>query len=460
MSPLNCYPGTAFRIVLLLLIFASPAIAQQSPFSPANEDVSQLKKWYDTYEASFKRSLSSLPSTHKSDFEKIYKARWDNIKEKFDKKEIYTNAKAQQYLDGLVDEIVRANPSLKDKAFKCYFSRSGVPNASYIGEGIILINMGLFHRLNDENQLAFVVAHEIAHFLLQHVEYSINRYVTSINSKEVQAQLRKIKTSEYRKREQLESLVKGLSFSSFRHSRNNEGQADSMAVELVRNTRYDVTGALSSLALLDTIDTDRLNTAACLERYFNAREYPFQKKWLAKEEGLLGGHAKLSEDRELADSLKTHPDCSVRIKAIEPLVKQYAQSKNITSSPLFAELKNTFRYEIIGYAFASDNYTRSLLYCLELLQERPADPYLVAQTGKIFNSCYSAQKAHILDRYIDLPAPGYSPGYNLLLQFIQNLYNEDYAGISYHFLKRFVPDLNNYEPFKNAYNTSSQIVKE
>ena len=142
------------------------------------------------------------------------------------------------------------------------------------------------------------------------------------------------------------------------------------------------------------------------------------------------------------------------------MVKQYAQAKNATNSTQFVELKNIFRYEIIAYAFASENYTRSLLFCLELLQEKPTDPYLIAQTGKIFNSCYSAQKAHILGRYVDLPAPGYSPGYNLLLQFIQNLYKEDYAGISYHFLKRFAPELNSYEPFKNAYNTSSQIVKE
>jgi Zn-dependent protease with chaperone function len=461
MNPLKCCRSAACRILLLCIciVLIDQAKAQQPPFSPAAEDISLLKKLSDGHEASFRQSLSALPSANKSDFQKIYKERWENIKEKFDRKEIYTNTAAQQYLDALTAEIVQANPILKGQAFKCYFSRSGVPNASYIGEGIILFNMGLFHRLSDENQAAFVISHEIAHFLLKHSDNAINRYVTSINSKEVQAELRKIKGSEYRKREQLEMLVKGLTFSTLRHSRDHEGQADSLAVELVRNTRFDVSGALTTLALLDTIDTDKLNTAACLEKLFNAAEYPFRKKWVAKEEGLLGGHALLKEDRELADSLKTHPDCSLRIKAIDPVVKQYSTGKQPAVNPTFDELKNTFRYEIIAYAYNAENYTRSFYYTIELLQQKPSDPYLVAHVGKLFNSFFAAQKAHTLSRYINLPSPGYGPAYNTLLQFVQNLYVEDFAGIGHYYLKRHQAQLNNYEPFKNAYNTSIQNNK-
>lgn len=48
--------------------------------------------------------------------------------------------------------------------------------------------------------------------------------------------------------------VKGLTFDSRRHSRDHEAQADSMAVELMRHTSYDLHGALTTLALLDSID--------------------------------------------------------------------------------------------------------------------------------------------------------------------------------------------------------------
>ena len=463
MNPLLSRCLRQFWMLLLTVACINQARAQSSSFTPTAEDNNLLKKLTERYESSYKQSLSSLPPTNKGDFERIYKERWDNIKEKFDKKEIYTNSAAQKYLDGLVEEIIQANPILKGQSFQCYFSRSGVPNASFIGEGIILINMGLFHRLNDESQAAFVISHEIAHFMLKHSDNAIKRYVTAINSKEVQQQLREIKGSEYRKREQLEKLVKGLSFSTRRHGRDRENEADSFAVELLRNTRFDLSGALTALALLDTIDTDRLNTAATLEKLFNAKGYPFQKKWIAKEEGLLGGHATLKEDAELEDSLKTHPDCSSRIKAIDPMVKRYAQvsgSKKPADSPTFEELKNIFPYEIIAYTYASDRYTRSLYFTLELLEQKPADPYLIAQVGKLFNSFFAAQKTHTLGKFVDLPSPDFRPGYNLLLQFIQNLYKEDYASISYHFLKQYQTQLSSYEPFKTAYQNSIQIAQQ
>ena len=451
------------HILFLIVAFTNQAAGQSSSFTPTAEDNNLLKKLFERYEASYKQSLSTLPSANKTDFERIYKERWENIKEKFDKKEIYTNSTAQKWLDGLVEEIIQSNPILKGQSFQCYFSRSGIPNASFIGEGIILINMGLFHRLNDESQAAFVVSHEIAHFILKHSDNAIKRYVTAINSKEVQEELRTIKGSEYRKRERLEKLVKGLSFSTLRHSRDRENEADSFAVELLRNTRFDVSGALTTLALLDTIDTDQLNTAACLEKLFNAKGYPFKKKWIAKEEGLLGGHATLSEDEEMEDSLKTHPDCSSRIKAIDPMVKRYARasgSKKTANSPVFEELKNIFPYEIIAYTYASDNYTRCLYFTIELLEEKPNDPYLIAQVGKLFNSFFAAQKSHTLGKFINLPSPDYRPGYNLLLQFIQNLNIEEYASISYHFLKQYETQLSNYEPFKKAYSNSIQIAQQ
>lgn len=454
------------RLFVLLTVFTcsfvDKGVAQQTAFSAAPEDISLLQQLSDKYEKQYKQDLATLPAKNKQDFEKIYKQRWDNIKEKFAKKEIYTDPVAQQYLDALAEEIVKTNPVLKDHPFRCYFSRSGAPNASYIGEGIILVNMGLFYRLHDENEVAFVMAHEIAHFLLKHSENAINRYVTTLNSDEVQEQLRAIKKSEYRKREQLEKLVKGLTFNNRRHGRDHEGQADSMAVELLHNTRFAVSGALSTLALLDNIDRDTLNTASCLQRTFNAPGYPFQPKWIAKEEGLLGGHAQLKEDKELEDSLKTHPDCKLRIKTLEPMVKRYQPGTATGAAPsaAFEQLKKSFPYEIIAFAFTVDNYTRSLYYTLELMQQKPGDPFLVAHTGKLLNSFFAAQKAHTLSKFIEFPSPDQPSNYNLLLQFVQNLYSENFASISYHFLKAYHPTLDHYEPFKTAYSGSIQIAQQ
>lgn len=459
----HSYLQSSAFLVLFIYSIINVSSAQQVVFTPASEDIYLLQKLSSKYEKVYRDGLATLPQADKNDFEKIYKHRWDNIKEKFDDKEIYTEAVAQIYLDALVAEIVKGNPALNGNDFKCFFSRSGIPNASYLGEGIILVNMGLFHRLGNESQVAFVLCHEIAHFQLKHSENSIKKYVATINSKEVQQELQKIKGSEYRKGEQLEKLVKGLTFNNSRHSRDRESEADSFAVELLRNTRFDVSEALSTLEVLDQIDTDTLDVASCLQRIFNAKNYPFQKKWIAKEEGLLGGHALLKDDQQLADSLKTHPDCKLRMEALHPVIRKYSNTsslKNVIDKARFEELRNIFRYEIVAYAFTSNNYTRCLHNTLELLQRNPSDPYLVAQVGKLMNGFYAAQKSHTLSKFVDLPSPAYPSNYNLLLQFVQNLYAENFASLSYHFLNRFHPQLEYYEPFRNEYKASIQIAQE
>ncbi|CAL1518710.1 M48 family metallopeptidase [Chitinophaga sp. MM2321] len=444
------------------LFFAITANAQSLVFDPAPQSESKLKSLEQQFEAHYKASLEQLPAKNKKEYVSLYGQRWENIKSKLDKKEIYTAAFAQQYLDDLVQVIVKANPLLQQHPIHCYFSRSGVPNASYIGEGIILFNMGLFNELENESQVAFVLCHELAHYYLQHSENGIARYVNTMNGKDMQVELRKIKASEFKKREQLEKLVRGITFNSRRHSRDHEAEADSMGLVFMQHTRFSLEGALTALTLLDTIDVDTMDTAAQLEQLFNAKDYPFRKRWIAKKEGLLGGHAKLEQDKEPGDSLKTHPDCKLRIKLLAPYVKANQNDNrvlNITDKMKFDSLRHAFKYEVIVYAYENDNYTRSLYYTLSMLQESPGDPYLVTQVGKILNSCYDAQKSHTLGKRAELPSPGNPANYNVLLQMIQNLYLEEFPAISFHYLTPFYSQLNSYTAFVREYNKAKQLIQ-
>jgi Zn-dependent protease with chaperone function len=447
----------------LMIIFCRLPIAAQTPsgeFSPVKEDSILLAKLRTQYQQQFKQDLAQLPSLNRKDLFELYTDRWKNIQQKFDGEEIYTAAPAQQYLDGLLARIVSANPYLGQYAIRCYFSRSYIPNAEYIGEGIILVNMGLFQRLHDESEAAFVVCHEIAHCMLRHQENSMAKYVAAINSDETQASLRKVQRAEYRKKDKLEHLVKELAFDSRRHSRDHEAQADSMGVELMRRTGFELRGALTTLALLDGIDKEDFDMKACLQQVFNAKEYPFQAKWLREEGGLLGGHARLQET-ELIDSLKTHPACKQRIELLKPVIGTTAGGHSwLTDSVTFFALQERFRYEVIEYAFASGEYSGSLFIALRLLRDRPGDGWLVAHIGRVLNGLYVAEKDHRLSKIADLPSPEYPANYDLLLQFIQNLYREDIAAISYYFLLPWHPKLDGSSLFRTAYEESARIVRE
>ena len=399
-----------------------------------------------------------MSSPYKKDYEELYADRWKNIKEKFDNQEIYTSAVAEDYLNALTEVIVKANPSLKDHPFHCYFSRSSDPNAAYIGEGIILFDMGLFDQLHNESEAAFILCHEIAHYILRHQENSMAGYVTLINSPEVQSRLRKIKGSEYNRRAQLETLVKGLSFDSRRHSRDHEAQADSMGVELMRHTGFDLHGALTTLALLDGIDRNDFDMEAALRQTFNAPDHPFQQKWLRRETGLFGGHVE-KEDTAMVDSLKTHPSCPLRIRLLTPVVKGGGAGRRyVVDSVKFAAVKVLCRYEVIEYAYVSGSYTESLFLSLQLLKDRPGDEYAVAHIGRLLNGLYAAQKAHRLGKVAELPSPDQAPNYHLMLEFLENLHVEDLAAISYHFLKPWHPAMDHSAVFRKAYEESVRLA--
>src|SRR5579863_9893518 len=98
-----------------ILFVAGPAVrAQSGDFTPVKEDSALLAHLFGTYQQQYKDELGQLPSRNRKDFQEVYADRWENVKEKFDKQEIYTSPFAQQYLDALVAEIVKANPVLRD----------------------------------------------------------------------------------------------------------------------------------------------------------------------------------------------------------------------------------------------------------------------------------------------------------------------------------------------------------
>ena len=454
-----------FHSIALVLLIAGNlqfTVAQSQAFTPSAENDTFLSGIFSKHEKLYRNELLSLPAGNRKDFEKAYQERWTSIKEKFDNREIYTAADATQYLNSLVQEIVRSNPALQNSVFDVYFSLSDVPNASYIGEGIILFNLGLFQKLDNESQVVFVLCHEISHFYFQHSENSIRKYVTDINSPGVQSELRKINKNEFKKGEQLEKLVKGLVFNDRRHSRDHEKEADSMGIELMRNTRFDISEALTALGMLDSIDNETFDTNDCLQKIFDFKEYPFKKNWIHKEDGLLGGHARVETDNVLADSLKTHPDCLLRIEMLKPLIDRYrsvSAIKNVVDKAKFDELRRRAAYEIIEHSYLLNDYATSLYNTLKLLRASPSDAYLITQVGRIFNGFYNAQKMHTLGKVARLPSPYYPPAYNDLLQFIQNLYLQDFAQISNNFLKQYEQPLQYYIPFTNEYNISLRITK-
>jgi len=406
--------------------------------SPA-DDANTNKQWIDATDKRYKSDVLALNGKNKKYFEDIYKNRYERIKKMYDRKELITETGANSYLQSLLHEIIKANQPLGSLETRVAFSRVWWPNASSLGEGTILFNIGLFYKLQNESQAAFVLCHELAHLYLNHGNNAIEKYVNTVYSDEFQQELKKINQSEYQKNQQLEKLTRSITFDSRQHSREHEAQADSMAVEWLKNTPFDVRESLTCLALLDSIDVDKYNVTPALNRIFNFKEYPFQPGWIQEEKSLFSTLAANTEaeSQKERDSLKTHPDCSKRISLLKDKVAQYYNPGSrifVVNEKAFKQLVHDFDYEIIDYLYRSNDVSRSLYFTLQMLETQPGNAYLITNTGRCINKLFTAQKNHMLAKVVDLPSPYADKGYNTLLEFIQRVRLTDLGAFSYYFL--------------------------
>ena len=397
------------------------------------------QKTIEAITSRYQKDIQNIQGPNKKYLADIYKERFNYIKEKFTNKEVLTDEKAQVYLDKLAAEILRTNTLLKKEDVRLLFSRSYVLNAGSMGEGTIFFHIGLFHRLQNESQAAFVICHELAHYYLNHTNNGIYKYVNTVYSDDFQYELKKIQKTAYGRNSQLEKLAKNLMFKNRKHTREFEQSADSMAVELLKNTNYDIREALSCLNLLDSADHDKYHSGLQLEKQFNFSSYPFKKSWL-NDDDLKFAVNKDDEIKKEEDSLKTHPDCSARIERLKEKVNNYykAGSKQfVVDEKEFNQLRSAFDYEMIQYAFESKNLSKAVFLALEMHGLYPDDIFVQAAIGKGLNEIYTRQKEHTLGKVIDLPSTEYEPSYNNFLHLLQNIRLSEVAALSYYFLTQY-----------------------
>lgn len=442
--------------LIVINIFSANCLGQKSPdYRPYSNNPSIDLNILESIDARLKTDIDQLKGPNRKYAAELYAERVKMIKEEFKDQLFITNTEAQHYLNTLVSEIAKANPDFAIKDLRIFFSRAWWANASSMGEGTILFNISLFNRLQNESQAAFVLCHEFSHYFLNHSNQNIDRYVNTLYSDEMQKELKKISKQEYGKNAKLEGLAKGLLFRNRKHGREYEKAADSMAIVLMRKTRFDLNEALTCLALLDSVDEAKYKNPLSLEKRFHFPTYPFKKSWLQKEETISFNNEE--DDNKSIDSLKTHPDCSQRIESLKPLILSYKQNQStrfVTSEERFNHFKSNFDFEVIQWCYESKRVGRAFYYTLQMLDANQEHPYLHLMVVKCLNKMYEAQKNHQFNTYVELPRKEKDHEYQQLLQFLQNLRLKDIANLSLKYMEKYAEQLKSQADFEEAFSNS------
>ena len=442
-----------FLLFLTLTLTCSNLHAQQTAYyTPFVNDSIALSRIFFSINEGYLADSATIKGDNKKFILELYRSRRDDLRKMFTDNSFFYTDKINTYLSALTGKITEANPVLNKLYPRFLFSKDFIPNAFSTGEGTIVFNIGLFSKLKNESQVIFALCHELAHLYLDHSNTSIRQHISSVYSNDVQEQLKALNKQKYEKNAALDLIEKKLAFSGRRHSRVHETEADSMGLILMKNTVFNVRESLACLAILDSIDTDTYPTEKELPAVLNTAGYPFQTKWLKKETGFFGVTAGEEVKTKDADSLKTHPDCKLRIVMLEPAVDKIIQTRsflNPIDAVTFNELQYSFQFEEIQYCYDSKKISRCLFLALDLLKKQPGNIYPVVMIGKCFNLMYEHQKLHTLSEIVAMPSPYRDKNYNALLEFIQNIRLRDMAGINYHFLQQFIAKFSSDPAFTN-----------
>jgi hypothetical protein len=180
----------------ILFGFVQRAAAQfQTNYTPLPVTDTISPKLHSELKARLARDLSTVTEKGKvgTYLKTLLEKRTDAIIKTVNADLFILDSELTGYLNGILENIYTANPSLPRET-KVYPYRSEVPNAASFGKGTLCIMLGLLSRLESEDQIAFVLCHELAH---HHTNHSLRRMqqLAQLNDKDLKKKIDAIAAS-------------------------------------------------------------------------------------------------------------------------------------------------------------------------------------------------------------------------------------------------------------------------
>ena len=364
------------------------------------------------------KNLKEKEKFYRKEYEDWVKDFLMGLEEEYDIRNLVQNKSIDSLFQKVMVNITTNNTDLP-KDFKLFLTRSPQANAMSLGEKTILINEGLLVWLDSEDELGYILCHEIAHFILNHHNKKIDLNISARKLDEEKRLIKNIRNGKYKSNTALKKyLVENLKYKRH-HSRNFELEADSLAMIYFLNTKYNPYAAKTALEKLDLIDDDYWGGKLDFNIFNISAEKKIDTMWYQLDFSNSWDVEKDTSDQIFLDSLKTHPDAQLRAKIaatkLEQMKATMKQSSNLARIKTIAEDNLAFEYFLVG------KFDKALYYNLQQLQNDPDNLYYKTLFSIIIHHIYWVTKNHLLDKYVQSPDKEMDTNYNQLLFFINNI---------------------------------------
>jgi hypothetical protein len=352
-----------FTIVLSCQINAQQTKIQFSPLSADcyTDKIAQIKN--------YKVSKFYADKSPQAWYEEILQGRNKDLLAEFEENKIVKDSLLLGKCNDILKRITAANKNFKFDSIQLYINRSVIANAACYGEGTIMINLGLFLWIDNDDELALVIGHEISHQLLNHSGSKMQKTIAMLTSDEFTNELKKIKKSDYGKFDRYRKLMKDINVESGRHSSYKESEADSLGLVLIKNAGYNTSNALTILLKLDKVEELFTSGKLYITKDLFAKT-SIDKAYFAikpKYNGLSSMKVTMNADKDL-DSIKTHPDCAKRYAALSG--KATAPEVNCCTAldNLYKNIKERAMLELVRYQYENNRIGLCSHLCFFALQ--------------------------------------------------------------------------------------------
>jgi hypothetical protein len=287
------------------------------------------------------------------------------------------NDPISNYSSKVLDKLLENDKNLRSK-IRIYTIKSTQANAFSTSDGIIFISIGLIAQLQNEAQLAYVLAHELVHYTENHHILEYLQKKDAIESYELD------KNNE----------SKLLSF--FSYSKENELVADSKALDkYYLNTDYSISEieSLFDILLYSYLPIDEVEFDLS---FFESDTYQFPEDYRLTE------YNEITAIENYDDTNLTHPNILKRRSALMTLLAGYndtGSQKFLVSEKEFFNIRKISRYELSALYRIYNEPENAIYNSYILLKEDPNNKFLKTNVAECLYliSCYKNKAKPLSD---------------------------------------------------------------
>jgi len=390
--------------------FWSQSTDTQSDFRPSSEIFDktellvQIKSEYTNDIKSI--DTEALSSKQVSVLKKTYLERYKAEKALIESHNTILTGTLYNYVNDIFKSILDSNPEI-DQNSKLVLFRDRNFNAFTLGNNIIFVNIGLLYRFSNKDQVAMVIAHEIAHNVKDHCYKKILENVKFQTDSELNAQIKKISNSEYGQVSALNELLIPSILELKEQSRNHEFEADSLGLVYYINAGYSeqhLDDIFKIMEVADKIDNPELIEFEKVFKPINGNS-SFRSRYNSYSRSSSLGAFEEEEEDELEPYLRSHPYEKERLQTLKSHILTYEKDTSLKVDSSYLKIKYFIEGEMVYSSIGDANYSDLFYYGMRMHQKYTTDNYSSSALSFMFSMLSYYKSTRMSGKFIDAQNP-------------------------------------------------------